>query len=92
MYWLMDKHSKFSLYNKQILKLYLTTSLRSNSSKTKYYGTSLTLPGTSVTDRYLQIFTISEEIQRFAQKHEDKLHHHTNAEGLQLLDTSEQVK
>jgi hypothetical protein len=29
---------------------------------------------------------LSSEIQRFAQKHEERLHHHENAEAIQLLD------
>jgi hypothetical protein len=29
---------------------------------------------------------VSSEIQRFAQKHEERLHHHENAEVIQLLD------
>jgi hypothetical protein len=29
---------------------------------------------------------VSSEIQRFAQKHEERLHHHENAEAIQLLD------
>jgi hypothetical protein len=29
---------------------------------------------------------ISSEIQRFAQKHEERLHHHENVEAIQLLD------
>ena len=28
----------------------------------------------------------SSEIQRFAQKHEERLHHHENAEAIKLLD------
>jgi hypothetical protein len=29
---------------------------------------------------------VSSEIQRFAQKHEERLHHHENVEAIQLLD------
>jgi len=29
---------------------------------------------------------VSSEIQRFAQKHKEILHHHENAEAMQLLD------
>jgi hypothetical protein len=29
---------------------------------------------------------LSSEIQRFAQKHEERLHHHENVEAIQLLD------
>jgi hypothetical protein len=29
---------------------------------------------------------VSSEIQRFAQKHEKRLHHHENVEAIQLLD------
>jgi hypothetical protein len=31
---------------------------------------------------------VSSEIQRFAQKHERRLHHHENAEAIQLLDNT----
>ena len=36
--------------------------------------------------RDLGIPMVSEEIKRFAAKHEDRLHRHVNAEALQLLD------
>jgi hypothetical protein len=36
--------------------------------------------------RDLQVDVVSCEIQRFAQKHEGRLHHHENSEGIQLLD------
>jgi hypothetical protein len=36
----------------------------------------------------LQVDVVSSEIQRFAQKHEGKLHHHANAEAIQLLDNT----
>jgi hypothetical protein len=29
---------------------------------------------------------VSSEIQRFAHKHEERLHHHENVEAIQLLD------
>jgi hypothetical protein len=29
---------------------------------------------------------VSSEIQRFAQKHEERLHYYENVEGIQLLD------
>jgi hypothetical protein len=29
---------------------------------------------------------VSTEIHRFAQKHEERLHHHENVEAIQLLD------
>jgi len=29
---------------------------------------------------------VSSEIQRFAQKHEERLHHHENVEAIELLD------
>jgi hypothetical protein len=29
---------------------------------------------------------VSNEFQRFAQKHEERLHHHENVEAIQLLD------
>jgi len=31
---------------------------------------------------------VSSEIQRFAQKHEGRLHNHENAEAVQLLDNT----
>jgi hypothetical protein len=31
---------------------------------------------------------VSSEIQRFAQKHEERLHHRENAEDIQLLDNT----
>jgi hypothetical protein len=31
---------------------------------------------------------VSSEIQRFAQKHEGRLHHHENVEAIQLLDNT----
>jgi hypothetical protein len=36
--------------------------------------------------RDLQVGVVTSEIQRFAQKHEGRLHHHGNAEDIQLLD------
>jgi hypothetical protein len=33
-----------------------------------------------------QMDVVSSEIQRFAQKHEGRLHHHKNVETIQLLD------
>jgi len=36
--------------------------------------------------RDLQVDVVSSEIQRFAQKHEGRLHHHENDEAIQLLD------
>jgi hypothetical protein len=32
---------------------------------------------------------VSSEIQRFAQKHEERLHHHEKVEAIQLLDNTE---
>jgi hypothetical protein len=29
---------------------------------------------------------VSSEIQKFAQKHEERLHHHENVQAIQLLD------
>jgi hypothetical protein len=37
--------------------------------------------------RDLEVEVVSSEIQRFAQKHEERLHHHENVEALQLLDS-----
>jgi len=34
----------------------------------------------------LQVDVVTSEIQRFAQKHEGRLHHHENVEAIQLLD------
>jgi alpha-D-ribose 1-methylphosphonate 5-triphosphate synthase subunit PhnI len=36
--------------------------------------------------RDLQVDVVSSEIQRFAQKHEGRLHHHENVEATQLVD------
>jgi hypothetical protein len=36
--------------------------------------------------RDLEVDVVSSEIQRFAQKHEESLHHHENVEAIQLLD------
>jgi hypothetical protein len=36
--------------------------------------------------RDLQVDVVSSEIQRFTQEHEGRLHHHENAEAIQLLD------
>jgi hypothetical protein len=35
---------------------------------------------------HLQVDVVSSEIQRFAQTHESRLHHHKNVEAIQLLD------
>jgi hypothetical protein len=37
--------------------------------------------------RDLQVDVVSSEIQRFAQKHEGRLHHHENVEAIELLYT-----
>jgi hypothetical protein len=36
--------------------------------------------------RDLEVDVVSSEIQIFAQKHEERLHHHENVEAIQLLD------
>ena len=36
--------------------------------------------------RDLEVDVVSSEIRRFAQKHEERLHHHENVEAIQLLD------
>ena len=38
--------------------------------------------------RDLQVDVVSSEIQRFAQKHEGRLHHHEYVEAIQLLDNT----
>jgi len=38
--------------------------------------------------RDLQLNVVSSEIQRFAQKHEARLHHHENGEAILLLDNA----
>ena len=38
--------------------------------------------------RNLQVNVVSSEIQRLAQKHEGRLHHHENGEATQLLDNA----
>jgi hypothetical protein len=40
----------------------------------------------------LEIDTVDKEMKRFAWKHEDQLHQHTNVEALQLLDSSDIVR
>jgi len=42
--------------------------------------------------RDLEVDGVSSEIQRFAQKHEERLHHHESAEALQLLDNMSIVR
>ena len=36
--------------------------------------------------RDLEVDAVSSEIQRFAKKHEERLHHHDNVEAIQLLE------
>ena len=38
--------------------------------------------------RGLKVDVVSSEIQRFAQKHEGRFHHHENDEAIQLLDNT----
>jgi hypothetical protein len=38
--------------------------------------------------RDLQVDVVTSEIQRFAQKHEERLHNHENVETIQLLDNT----
>ena len=38
--------------------------------------------------RDLHVNAVSSEIQRFAQKHEGRLHHHENGEAVLLLDNA----
>jgi len=38
--------------------------------------------------RIMQVDVVTSEIQRFTQKHEGRLHHHENAEAIQLLDNT----
>jgi hypothetical protein len=35
---------------------------------------------------------VTAEIQRFARKHEERLHHHANVEAIELLDNSELLR
>jgi hypothetical protein len=42
--------------------------------------------------RYLLVNFVTSEIQRFAQKHVERLHHHENIEDIQLLDNMEIVR
>jgi hypothetical protein len=37
--------------------------------------------------RDLQVIVVSSEIQRFAQKHEGRLHHHENVEAIHVDNT-----
>ena len=36
--------------------------------------------------KVLEMDVVSSEIQRFTQKHEERLHHHENVKAIQLLD------
>jgi hypothetical protein len=42
--------------------------------------------------RDLKMEMVTAEIKRFARKHEERLHHHDNAEAIQLLDKSELLR
>jgi hypothetical protein len=42
--------------------------------------------------RDLLVDFVTSEIQRFAQKHEERFHHHENTEAIQLLDNMEIVR
>ena len=42
--------------------------------------------------RDLEVDVVSSEIQRYAQKHEEHLHHHENVEAIQLLDNMDIVR
>jgi hypothetical protein len=42
--------------------------------------------------RDLLVDFVISEIQRFAQKHEERLHHHENIEAIQLQDNMEIVR
>jgi hypothetical protein len=42
--------------------------------------------------RDLLVDFVSSEIHRFAQKHEERLHHHANIEAIQLLDNVDIVR
>jgi hypothetical protein len=40
----------------------------------------------------LQMEMVTNEIRKFAKKHEERLRHHVNVEAIQLLDNSELVR
>jgi len=42
--------------------------------------------------RDLQMEMVTDEIRKFAKKHEERLLHHVNVEAIQLLDNSELVR
>jgi hypothetical protein len=42
--------------------------------------------------RNLQVLMVTNEIGKFAKKHEERLLHHVNVEAIQLLDSSELVR
>jgi hypothetical protein len=42
--------------------------------------------------RDLLVDFVTSEIQRFTQKHEERLHHHENIEAIQLLDNIDIVR
>jgi hypothetical protein len=53
-----------------------------------HFGTSET--PTSIRD--LQMEMVTNDIGKFAKKHEERLLHHVNVEAIQLLDNSELVR
>ena len=96
----LSLHSKLLLY-KQILKLVWTYGIQlwgctkqsnidiikwfqnkvlRNIVSARWYIRNSDLP------RDLEVDVVSSEIQRFAQKHEERLHHHETFEAIQLLD------
>jgi len=99
-------HNKLMLY-KQILKPVWTYSIQlwgctkqSNTDvilrfQNKVLGNIVDAPGYSRNadvHRHLQIEMVTNEIGKFATKHEERLLHHVNVEAIQLLDNNELVQ
>jgi len=62
------------------------TQFTAQNHSIKHYVSHLFRFRNSDLHRDLEVDVVSSEIQRFAQKHKEILHHHENAEAMQLLD------
>jgi hypothetical protein len=66
-----------------------------NDFKTRYLGISLMHFGISKTPTFTGTIKwrwLTNEIRKFAKKHEERLLHHVNVEAIQLLDISELMR
>ena len=86
----------FSSYSFLQLSYFLSAAVRSSIVATSSLS-GCTNPFLIVTEqishqykahRDLQVDVVTSEIQKFAQKHEGRLHHHENVEAVQLLDNT----